>query len=118
MKISEVGKLFDKIIEFYPAFTGTASKLQSWHEALTDIPFELAQSNLKKYVADPDNKYPPHPGALAKKPVFTDSDRYHTGLKTSGQRTLQENKKLSIGAVGPTEEQRRKVRDLLEQKRT
>ncbi|MEK4052673.1 hypothetical protein MHB84_03395 [Paenibacillus sp. FSL F4-0087] len=116
MKISEVGKLFDKIIEFYPAFTGTASKLQSWHEALTDIPFELAQSNLKKYVADPDNKYPPHPGALAKKPVFTDSDRYHAGLKKSGQRTLEENEELSIGKVGPTEEQRRKVRDLLEQK--
>lgn len=116
MKISEVGKLFDKIIEFYPAFTGTASKLQSWHEALTDIPFELAQSNLKKYVADPENKYPPHPGALAKKPIVTESDRYHTGLKMSGQRILATNENLSTGAVGPTEEQRRKVRDLLEKK--
>jgi hypothetical protein len=116
VKIGEVGRLFDKIIEFYPAFTGTASKLQSWHDALNDIPFELAESNLKKYVADPENKYPPHPGALAKKPIVTESDRYHAGLKKSGQRILTTNEKLSIGAVGPTEEQRRKVRDLLEKK--
>ncbi|MGF6356147.1 hypothetical protein ABIE27_004062 [Paenibacillus sp. 4624] len=116
MKISEVGMLFDKIIEFYPAFTGNPSKLQSWNEALKDISFQLAQNNLKAYAADPDNKYPPHPGALAKRPVTTESDRYHSGLKQSGQRILEENKQLSKDAVGPSAEQRRKVRDLLEKR--
>ncbi|MDP4095456.1 hypothetical protein OIN60_01445 [Paenibacillus sp. P96] len=117
MTLEEVGELFDKIIEFYPAFTGDMSKLQSWHEALKHISFSLAHSNLIKYVADPDNRYAPHPGALAKRPVVTESERYHEGMKKAGAVMLQTSESLREDAVGPTEEQRRKVRELLEQQR-
>ncbi|MGG1673304.1 hypothetical protein ACIFOE_22235 [Paenibacillus sp. NRS-1783] len=115
MTLEEVGELFDKIVEFYPAFTGDLSKMESWHEALQDVPFPLAHSNLMKYATDPDNKYAPHPGALAKRPIVTDIERYHEGMKKAGELTLQTNELLHEGAVGPTEEQRRKVRELLEQ---
>jgi hypothetical protein len=117
MTLEEVGELFDKIVEYYPAFTGDLSKMESWHEALQDVPFPLAHSNLIKYVADPDNKYAPHPGALAKRPIKTESDRYHESMKKAGTKTLQTNELLRKGAVGPTEEQRRKVRELFEQQR-
>lgn len=116
MKKHEVAKLFEKIVLFYPSFGGDRSaameKINVWHETLDQVTFDHAYENLKRYVADPDNKFAPHPGALARSlDAKTESDRYHESMKQSGSQTIQSLDEMRTKAVGPTEEQRRKVRE-------
>lgn len=112
MTKSEVARLFERIVYYYPAFTGDIEKINAWHEVLGRTLIDQAMTNLKQHVSDPDNKYPPHPGALAKSlDSKTDVDRYHDHMKMSGIVTLKEWETMRANAVGPTEEQRRKVRE-------
>lgn len=66
MTLNEVKKLFIILINTYPNFTQNEAKAAIWHDLLKDIPFERAQRNLRAYIMDGNNKYPPHPGELAK----------------------------------------------------
>lgn len=111
MTLEEIGKLFDTIVDFYPSFNGDLKKLQNWHNALKNVSLEAAIYNLSEYVSDPDNKFPPHPGALASK--RTEADRYHDTMRQSGVQTVNSYSQLREGVTPPTEEQRRKVRELL-----
>jgi hypothetical protein len=111
MKLEEVGKLLDLIVEYYPAFTGTSEKLKAWHDVLRETSYETAKQNLIRYVGDPDNKYAPHPGVLAKRlDAKTDTERYHEHMRYIGINTLEEYERLKHGVAPPTSEQLRKVR--------
>ncbi|MBJ6362120.1 replicative helicase loader/inhibitor [Paenibacillus sp. GCM10012307] len=85
--------------------------LDDWHDYLVDIPFKQAAQNLKRYVLDPGQRYPPHPGALAQ-PLETDMDRYFERQQAEGQYTLEQWEQMRREAVGPTDEQRRKVAEI------
>lgn len=114
MKLDEVGKLFDRIVEYYPVFSGDGDKLKAWHDALRGVSYETAKQNLVTFASDPDNKYSPHPGALAKRlDSKSDAERYHEHMQRIGVSTLEQFKHLRQGVSAPNEEHRRKVRELL-----
>lgn len=117
MQKYEIANLFKKIVQFYPVFGGgdrdqVMEKINAWHEVLADISFEQASANLKSYVNDPENRYPPHPGNLAKAVSKSEAERYHESMKASGELTLQQLQHMKKSAVAPTAEQKRKVREL------
>lgn len=58
MKKSEMFTLFAYINRYYINFGGDDEKVAAWHELLTDVPFDLALSNLKQY-ASKEPKWPP-----------------------------------------------------------
>lgn len=67
MKRDEVMQLFWVMNYTYPNFNADSEeKIDIWHDLLKDVPFERAQRNLRAYIMDANNKYPPHPGELAK----------------------------------------------------
>lgn len=69
MKETEIIKLFTIIQNTYNGFSFDSFKVQLWLELLKDTPFELGQANLRRYILDPENKFPPHPGILAASPT-------------------------------------------------
>jgi len=114
MKLDEVGKLFDLILNFYPAFSGDGDKLKAWHDALAGVTYEAAKQNLIRYASDPDNKYPPHPGALTRRAdAKTDAERYHDHMKQTGVLTLAQYDQLRQGVVPPSSDIIRRVREQL-----
>jgi len=108
----EVGELFDEIVFYYPSFTGNSKKINAWYIVLQNVPFDLALENLHLYVGNPENKYSPHPGALSVERK-SDDDRYHDYMRISGMQMLEEAERMHKNAVPPTDEQRRKVRELI-----
>ncbi|WP_088832620.1 replicative helicase loader/inhibitor [Paenibacillus tyrfis] len=109
MKESEIRKLFAVIQSTYSdrSFGPENSfKIELWRDLLKDTPFELAQANLRAYILDPSNKFPPHPGVLA---AADEQKSYHDQLRISGQLALMQHDQ--INAVPPSVEQRRKVRE-------
>jgi len=62
----EVKKLFLIINETYSNFPISDVKITIWADLLREVPFDRAQRNLRSYVMDSNNKFPPHPGELAK----------------------------------------------------
>jgi len=115
MTREEIGQLFDEVVFYFPAFrvfveSDVAGCITRWHKILKDTPFDYAVQQLEAYVANRE-KYYPHPGLLAKSE--TEADRYHDQMKDAGQHTLEEWEHMRKSAVPPTEEQRRKVRELL-----
>jgi hypothetical protein len=69
VKESEILKLFSVIQNTYNAFVFDRLKTELWRDLLQDTSFELAQSNLRRYILNPENRFPPHPGILAESPV-------------------------------------------------
>lgn len=69
MKETELIKLFATIQNTYSGFAFDRFKIQLWLDLLKNVPFELAQNNLRRYLMDPENKFPPHPGVLAATPT-------------------------------------------------
>ena len=65
MKESEIRQLFLKISNRYSSFAYDDFKVNDWLELLSDVSFEQAKENLRQYCLNPDNTFPPHPGALA-----------------------------------------------------
>lgn len=61
-------RIFLIIQNAYSQFETDHIKAKIWADLLWDTPFELAQKNLRRYIMNPENKYPPHPGELAKRP--------------------------------------------------
>lgn len=115
MKLDEVGKLFDLILIYYPFFSGDGEKLKAWYDVLCGVPYETAKRNLIRYASDPDNKYVPHPGALAKRTdAKTDVERYHDHMRQTGVNTLAQHELLRQGVTGPSKEQLIKVREACE----
>lgn len=114
MKLEEAARLLDLIVEYYPAFSGSGEKLKAWHDVLRDVTYETARQNLTRYASDPENRYAPHPGALAKRlDAKTDVERYHEHMRLTGVNTLEQFEHLRQGVVGPSPDQIKKVRDSL-----
>ncbi|WP_281885636.1 hypothetical protein [Paenibacillus sp. YYML68] len=117
MELSDISELFKSIKRIYPLFviprenrSEARDMLHAWHECLGSVSVEVARENLRRYALDPDNKYPPHPGALAK-PLDKRSgaDHYHDHMRQSGLDTLAEYDRMQERAVGPTPEQRERI---------
>ena len=115
MNRAETGQLFDDIIDYYPAFESRVRLdperlIDKWQETLATTPYDHAYSQLKKYASLPENKFAPHPGALAK--VKTEADRYFEAQQAAGAMTVGQWEEMKAKAVGPSEAQRRKVEEL------
>ncbi|ASS66390.1 MULTISPECIES: hypothetical protein [unclassified Paenibacillus] len=114
MNKQEVGMLFDRIVRFYPSFRVGEDKramLLDWHQVLADVDVHTAMVNLERYTANAENRFAPHPGAL-KKPLQTDAERYHGSMRAAGEETLEDWERMRALAVGPSDEQRERVRKL------
>lgn len=117
MNKKEVGMLLDEVAIYYPSFVFQQRQddkreiRDKWHKVLEDTPYDIAVSLLEVYVRNPDNRYAPHPGALRK--VKSDAERYHEQMQAAGILTIEHWEEMKKNAVGPTEEQRRKVREIL-----
>jgi hypothetical protein len=71
-----VRKLFLVIQNTYNAFVYDDMKVALWQDLLRDTSFERAQRNLRTYILNADNKFPPHPGILAESPAEGSDGRY------------------------------------------
>lgn len=60
----EIRQLFLILLNTYN-FYYDDDKVAVWTNILADVPFTTAQKNLRNYILNPENEYPPHPGALA-----------------------------------------------------
>lgn len=70
MKESEIRKIFLVIENAYGGvFVYDDYKVELWRKTLEDVPYDLAEDNLHRYIRNPDNRFPPHPGVLAERPV-------------------------------------------------
>lgn len=69
MRESELRQIFLRIANRYSHFAYDDFKVHDWLELLKDVPFELAMGNLRRYSLNPENRFPPHPGALAEQPT-------------------------------------------------
>jgi hypothetical protein len=76
MEEADVLKLFMIIDNSYSGFAYDDDKVDIWMLILSDVPFDLAQINLWKYIRNPENKFPPHPGALAESAVQSSNGPY------------------------------------------
>jgi hypothetical protein len=117
----ETGLLFDEIISYYPAFESRAKDdptgmIEKWQRILHDTPLDYAIKRLEQYASQSENRFAPHPGALAK--VKTESDQYHDHMRQTGALTLETLEQWRVLAVAPTEEQRAKARRTLYAKPT
>lgn len=65
----EIRQLFLIILNTYSNFAYDDDKVEIWTDILKNVPFELAQRNLRTYIQNPANTFPPHPGALAESPT-------------------------------------------------
>jgi hypothetical protein len=61
---SQIRKVF-LIIENTMPFAYDDYKVELWRNLLQDVPFETAQANLRRYLLNPNNRFPPTPGQLA-----------------------------------------------------
>lgn len=75
MKEFEIRRLFLEISNCYN-FAFDDYKVNLWLEILRDIPFALAMKNLRSYIRDPENKFPPHPGVLAQTDIQKSAGPY------------------------------------------
>jgi len=70
VKESEIRELFMEIENIYGGlFTYDDYKVELWRRLLVDVSYELAEDNLYRFTMNPMNKFPPHPGVLAQRPV-------------------------------------------------
>lgn len=76
MKESEVRQLFLVIQNAYNGFVYDDVKVQIWQDLLRDTPFSLAQRNLRAHILNPDEKFPPTPGQLARRLETLAQGRY------------------------------------------
>jgi len=81
-----------------------ALRLELWCDLLKDVPFELAQANLRRYVLDPYNKFPPHPGVLAERPAQTAIGRDVPNAEETRQLLADRDQLLLMGGRPPIPE--------------
>lgn len=57
MNLKEIKEALSIIVDAYPTFQVTSSRVKLWLEQLSDIPSELAMGNLMDHIKN--NKFPP-----------------------------------------------------------
>ena len=116
MTKAEIWRLIGRIVQYYPGFAAKTededeARVEAWHEVLRDVPFDRAMENLRRYVADKENRWPPHPGILAAGP--DESALYHEQMIAAGKQALEEHIRRLANAVPPPADVSRKVREIL-----
>lgn len=114
MREVEVRQLFFLIFHAYNSFEICDDKVTVWVDLLKDVPFTLAQSNLREYVSKIENKFPPHPGALAARPAQTAEGRYIPNAEETRLMINQQKAEWAKTAVPPPAELRAKIQQLLQ----
>jgi len=104
---TEVRKLFLIIQNTYSNFVWDDVKVKIWADLLRDTPFDMAQRNLREYIMNPDEKFPPHPGVLARRPET--QGRYVPNAEET-RRMLDEMDRQRERAVPMPEEFRRRLK--------
>ncbi|KIL37954.1 hypothetical protein SD70_29645 [Gordoniibacillus kamchatkensis] len=107
----ETIKLFRMITIAYPMFDGTdTDKIAFWHEQMRDVSLESAVQNLKIYART--EKFPPSIADLSRstEPEKDFSSQYHESMRGQAQQHLTNLEEWREKAVGPTPEQRERVR--------
>lgn len=89
MTESEVRKIFMLIDNAFMGFHYDDFKVEYWRELLEDVPYELARRNLDEYILNPDNRFPPTAGQLARRPAEHAEGRYVPGVEET-RRALDE----------------------------
>ncbi len=86
----------------YSSFTYDDFKVECWRRLLEQTPFELARKNLERYCLNPENAFPPHPGALAEKPIQSVDGRYIPNVEETRAYLdqLEERYRLTSGQPG------------------
>lgn len=111
MREVEIRQLFLIILNTYSGFQYDDFKVAVWEELLRDTPFGLAQANLRRYIRNPENKYPPHPGVLAETASGGASGPdIPNAIET--RRMLDEMDKTRLALMGPPKQLREAVKQL------
>lgn len=115
MTKAEIWRLIGRIVQYYPSFAAKTeaedeARAEAWYEVLRDVSFDHAMENLRRYVADPDNRWPPHPGVLA---ADLESAKYHEHMIAAGRQALEDHDRRLEAAVPPPADVSRKVREIL-----
>lgn len=105
MKKHEMYDLFARIIMYYPTFSADDDKVNAWYDIMSAMPFDEVLKNLKHHTAS--SKYPPVPADLVAPEKI-----YHDHMAQTGADVLERLEEFKKRAVGPTEAQRRRVREL------
>lgn len=86
MTESEVRKLFLVIQNSYNGFSYDDLKVAVWLDLLQEVPFSLAQKNLRAHIMDYSRPFPPAPGELARPEHEQDQlALYHDSLRDSAR---------------------------------
>lgn len=117
MKESQIRQLFLIIINTYSNFVYDDYKVELWREILDDVPYEMAQKNLWAYIRDPENKFPPHPGALAETRVQRSEGPYIPNAAETRQMLDERDRQLSLAVPMPAQ-LREELKHLAERKRS
>lgn len=115
MKELDIRKLFLILQNTYSSFQQDDDKVAIWTDILWDTPFEQAQVNLRRYILDPRNLYPPHPGVLAEKPLQRANGPYVPNVEET-RRMLLASDQARLTSVPAPESFREAVRKLGEPK--
>lgn len=94
MKETEMIKILTVIGNSYSNFTFDRMKVALWLELLKDVSYSRAESNLRRYLIDPGNKFPPHPGVLAEHPGQRSEGNYVPGADETRAMLADRNKNL------------------------
>jgi hypothetical protein len=94
-------------------FAALKEMANDWHESLKNVPYEVAQTNLRLHAAS--EKFPPSIADLAKpsEPEKDPSSLYHESMRASAVEHLSNMVQYEKTAVGPTPEQRERVYQIL-----
>ncbi|MNI62791.1 hypothetical protein D3C73_1181240 [compost metagenome] len=77
------------------------------------MPYEVAKENLVRHAAS--EKYPPSISDLSR-PIRDQSQKYHDNMRSTAEEHLASIFNYEQTAVGPTVEQREKVREIFERR--
>ncbi|MFH5187139.1 hypothetical protein ACHHV8_33655 [Paenibacillus sp. TAB 01] len=117
MNKADIWQLFEKIVYYYPSFTGEPEKAAAWYGVLEKVPYHQALANLKHYASIASNKYPPHPGALADQPEHREGNYVPNAEETRKMLEEIDRLKMSVGGEIP-ESARERMRQLAKNRRT
>ncbi|GKS14750.1 hypothetical protein YDYSY3_57500 [Paenibacillus chitinolyticus] len=112
----EIRKIFMLIDNVFAGFSYDDFKVNLWLRILEDVPYTLAEANFYSYTRDPENKFPPTPGQLAKRPAQAAEgraipDAAETRLMLDNMHTVEENgQRRALQPAPPSERFREEVK--------
>lgn len=117
MEEVEVRQLFLIILNTYSGFQYDDDKVEIWVDILHDVPFELAQVNLRKYIRNAENKFPPHPGALAESAVQRSDGPYVLNAAETRLMLDERDREYNQKAIPMPDHIRERMKSLVQPKR-